>query len=69
LNNNQIKSIADICLNFPKLHTLILMNNQITDFRQIRNLKTLKGLRRLYLIGNPITESEFYYEKVILILP
>ena len=68
LSNNQIKDLS-VLKTLKNLKELYLSNNQINEFNQLENLKNCKNLEKLILKGNPICNSEKYFEKVINILP
>ena len=68
LSNNQIKDLS-VLKTLKNLKELYLSNNQINEFNQLENLKNNKNLEKLILKGNPVCNSEKYFEKVINILP
>ena len=49
----------------PKLHTLVLMSNDITTLAEIDPLAALPNLKSLYLLENPVTEKPDYRFYVI----
>ncbi|XP_037438924.1 U2 small nuclear ribonucleoprotein A'-like isoform X2 [Triticum dicoccoides] len=61
-----------ICSNIgellPKLHTLVLMSNDITTLAEIDPLAALPNLKSLYLLENPVTETADYRLYVIHML-
>ncbi|XP_044401274.1 U2 small nuclear ribonucleoprotein A'-like [Triticum aestivum] len=61
--------INHICSNIgellPNLHTLVLMNNDITSLAEIDPLAALPKLKSLYLLENPVTEKPDYRFYVI----
>lgn len=68
--NNSIKTIdteLDKCL--EHLIYLNLANNDISDFNQIKNLFSLKNLKSLVLIENPISKDPSYFSVVTSLLP
>ncbi|KAJ2708615.1 nuclear mRNA export, poly(A)+RNA binding protein [Coemansia spiralis] len=58
-----LRPVADIGAHFPKLKCLSLMNNMLSDFRELDCLSAagstvpLSALGELVLIGNPVTEA------------
>lgn len=57
---------------FKNLHflkELSLKNNLITDFREIQYLASCTNLQKLWLVGNPISNSWDYRAQIIKILP
>jgi len=70
LNNNRIVRIAeDLQENLPNLESIILTNNLIQDLGDIDPLVTVKSLRTLSLLKNPVINRRHYREYVIYKLP
>lgn len=59
-NNNRIRYIYGLGPNLPALENLLLMANRIEDFSEVKSLAACKNLKRLVLIGNPVTERPNY---------
>lgn len=69
-NNNKIQSIVpNLELNLPNLETLILTNNNIEDLSEIDNLSTVKTLRTLCMIRNPLAALKYYRLYTIYKIP
>lgn len=64
---NTIDSDLDKCL--KNLTYLNLANNDISDFNQIKNLYSLKTLKSLILIENPIFNDPNYFKIITTLLP
>ena len=56
LNNNKISRISNLGDSLRSLENLSLMNNRISDLKEIDNLYTCKNLIRLVLYNNIITQ-------------
>ncbi|CAD8159636.1 unnamed protein product [Paramecium octaurelia] len=69
LSNNRITILTNISDSLPNIENLILMNNRLTDFKELYQLRYCKKLKRLILHGNLITQQPDYRYKVIAILP
>jgi len=70
LNNNRLCRISKGLGEFlPRLITLILTGNKITNLEDIDNLAELPRLTHLSLINNPIAKQEYYRLYVIHKLP
>jgi len=70
LNNNRLCRISKGLGEFlPRLITLILTGNKITNLEDIDNLAELPRLTHLSLINNPIAKQEHYRLYVIHKLP
>lgn len=70
LSNNRIYKIAsNLEESIPNLERLILTNNHIQELGDIDALSTLKNLKILSLVNNPITEKPHYRYYVIFKLP
>ncbi|KAJ1733417.1 nuclear mRNA export, poly(A)+RNA binding protein [Coemansia biformis] len=60
---SSLKPVADIGAHFPKLKSLSLMNNMLSDFRELDCLSAagstvpLRALGELVLVGNPVSEA------------
>ncbi|XP_066993688.1 U2 small nuclear ribonucleoprotein A' [Anabrus simplex] len=70
LNNNRIVRIAEnleACL--PNLETLILTGNMIMELADLDPLITVKTLRTLALLHNPVQARHHYRQYVIFKLP
>ncbi|KAJ1955295.1 nuclear mRNA export, poly(A)+RNA binding protein [Dipsacomyces acuminosporus] len=61
---HSLKPIAELGYSFPNIRNLSLMNNMISDYRELNYLSSLgstaplKQLSELILIGNPLREAE-----------
>ena len=69
LNDNKIVVIETISDLFPKLESLSLMNNLISDFNELSKLATCANLKRLFLLNNPVVQQPNYRLFVISRLP
>jgi U2 small nuclear ribonucleoprotein A' len=70
LCNNRIARISpEIATSLPMLNTLTLTNNRLTSFSDVDALKDLKRLKRLTLLGNPVSKREDYRVYVAHVLP
>jgi hypothetical protein len=67
LFNNNIEKIENL-ENLANLNVLSLGNNQIKDVEYIRELRQFKNLRLLNLKGNPVCDSDDYYNVVFAFL-
>lgn len=70
MHNNIVKTIGENfaeCL--PNLHTLMLSNNDIKEFKDIMPLRKCKNLLRLSLYLNPITTLPNYKLIMIKLIP
>lgn len=70
LNNNRLVRVAEHleeCL--PSLESLILTNNNIQELGDLDNLTSIKTLRVLSLLRNPVTTKKHYRLYVIHKLP
>ncbi|ELU44494.1 small nuclear ribonucleoprotein polypeptide A [Rhizoctonia solani AG-1 IA] len=66
LASNRISHIApSIATSAPRLRTIVLTNNLITELADLKPLGTLKHLEFLTLLGNPVREKKNYREWVI----
>jgi len=66
LSNNRIVRISEgLEMNLPNLETLILINNSISELADLEPLATLKGLRMLSLLHNPVVTRRNYREYII----
>lgn len=69
-NNNKIQNVAsnlEMCL--PQLENLILTNNNIEDLNEIDQLSTIKTLRVLSLLRNPVASLKHYRLYTIFRIP
>lgn len=70
LNNNRISKIAkDLDESVPNLERLILTNNYIQELGDIDVLSSLKNLKVLSLINNPVTKKSHYRHYLIYQIP
>lgn len=70
LNNNRIMRISENLEEYiPNLDTLILTNNLVQELGDLDPLITLKNLRVLSLLRNPISSKKHYREYVIYKFP
>ena len=66
LASNRISHIApSIATSTPRLRTIVLTNNLITELADLKPLGTLKHLEFLSLLGNPVREKKHYREWAI----
>jgi len=66
LNNNRIVRISEgLEQNLPNLETLILTNNSIQELADLEPLTSIKGLRMLSLLHNPVVTRRNYREYII----
>lgn len=61
--------VPNLELNLPNLETLILTNNNIEDLSEIDNLSTVKTLRTLCMIRNPLAALKYYRLYTIYKIP
>ena len=70
LCNNRIARVAPGTQDaLPNLATLTLTNNRVTSFGDVDALAGLKRLKRLSLLGNPVSQREDYRLYVAHVLP
>lgn len=70
LCNNRIARVAPGLQDaLPALATLTLTNNRVTSFGDVDALAGLKRLKRLSLLGNPVSQREDYRLYVAHVLP
>ena len=70
LCNNRIARVAPGLQDaLPNLATLTLTNNRVTSFGDVDALAGLKRLKRLSLLGNPVSQREEYRLYVAHVLP
>lgn len=70
VSNNLITRIDDhIAHHVPCLTTLVLTNNAIAGFAQVKALHRLRLLEYLSLMGNPVSREKHYREFVVWCLP
>jgi len=70
LCNNRIARVAPGLQHaLPALATLTLTNNRVTSFGDVDALAGLKRLKRLSLLGNPVSQREDYRLYVAHVLP
>jgi len=69
LTNNRIKTIHGIAECLPNLENLFLMNNKISDLREVAKLGKCRKLQRLVLINNSVTQQLNYRPFVISRIP
>eukprot|EP00826_Nyctotherus_ovalis_P032466 TRINITY_DN2616_c0_g9_i4.p1 TRINITY_DN2616_c0_g9~~TRINITY_DN2616_c0_g9_i4.p1 ORF type:complete len:270 (+),score=101.22 TRINITY_DN2616_c0_g9_i4:235-1044(+) len=69
LNENAIANGLEALAVYPKLLTLELANNKITEPQQLQPLEVLKSLKSLVLDGCPLTEEENYRDEIFKLLP
>lgn len=62
LNRNKISRVESVDSFFPRLESLSLMSNAVSDFSQIAPLTECRSLRRLFLLNNPIAQKKDYRE-------
>lgn len=70
VNNNRVGRIAEgleECI--PNLESMILTNNNITELGDLDPLSTLKNLRFLSMLRNPVTSKKHYRLYVIHKIP
>jgi len=61
LSNNRISKIEnDLQMNLPNLEALILTNNQIQEIADLDPLMSIKTLKYLSLLDNPVTTKKHY---------
>lgn len=70
VNNNIVRRISDSFVEcVPNLHTLMLSNNDIREFKDVRALQNCKNLLRLSLYLNPISTIPNYKLIMIKLIP
>eukprot|EP00794_Sanderia_malayensis_P008056 gene8056-8919_t len=61
LNNNRVSRIQqNLEQSLPNLETLVLTNNNITELTDLEPLATVKSLRYLSLMRNPVANKQTY---------
>lgn len=66
LSNNLISRIdARLAWSLPRLTTLVLTNNQISSFAQLKGLSKFPMLEYVTLIGNPVAREKYYREWIV----
>lgn len=66
LSNNLISRIdARLAWSLPRLTSLVLTNNQIASFAQLKGLGKFPMLQYLTLIGNPVAREKYYREWIV----
>lgn len=69
-HNNSIKTIDRASMmRLKNLDSLTLTNNNIASVEEVKHLGSIRSLRHLSLVGNPITASATYRKEVIAALP
>ena len=68
LSHNQLASVTDIeeLAQLTAIQTIDLQQNQIVDVDIVNVLSSLKDLRVLYLVGNPVVKSIKHYRRVLI---
>ncbi len=70
LNNNKIQYVAVNLEHYvPNLETLVMTNNNIEELYEIDNLSTIKTLRTLSLLRNPVASLRHYRLYTIYKMP
>lgn len=70
LNNNRIQKVApNLEESVPQLERLVLTNNYIQELNELDVLSSLKNLKCLSLLHNPVTSKPNYRHYVIHKLP
>jgi len=70
LNNNRIVRVGEhLETMLPTLDTLVMTNNSIQELGDIDNLATIKTLRHISLLRNPVTSKKHYRFYIINKLP
>ncbi|XP_049830228.1 U2 small nuclear ribonucleoprotein A'-like [Schistocerca gregaria] len=70
LNNNRIVRISEgLEKSLPSLETLVLTGNQIQELADLDPLASIKSLRTLSLLHNPVTTRQHYRAYVIFRIP
>ncbi|KAL4401612.1 U2 snRNP complex subunit [Malassezia pachydermatis] len=70
MSNNLVSRIdPHIHKQLPYLQSLILTNNAVADYSQLSNLKRMRHLTYLSLMGNPIAREKHYREFIVWRLP
>lgn len=69
LCNNRISKIQNIGDSLPNIENIVLVNNKISDLRELENLIDCKSLVRLYLNGNPVACMPNYRLYAIFLIP
>lgn len=66
INNNRIVRVGDnLAESCPNLSELVLINNNLSDYREIKKLSTLKALTHISLLKNPISKTPHYRKFLI----
>ncbi|KAJ3117335.1 hypothetical protein HDU96_007125 [Phlyctochytrium bullatum] len=70
LMDNKITSLAFFeTTPFPELKHLDVSNNRIADIKELKSLKTLKGLARLNLMENKVCNTKGFRDEVFKLFP
>ncbi|EGR27861.1 small nuclear ribonucleoprotein polypeptide a, putative, partial [Ichthyophthirius multifiliis] len=69
LNNNKISKLSRINEALPNLENLCLMNNRITELKEIDSLSGCQKLQRLVLYNNVVTQAPDFRLYVISRIP
>jgi U2 small nuclear ribonucleoprotein A' len=69
LCNNRISKIHNIGDSLPGIENLVLVNNKVSDLRELENLMDCKCLTRLYLNGNPVASLPNYRIYTAFLIP
>ncbi|KAI0322320.1 leucine-rich repeat-domain-containing protein [Amylostereum chailletii] len=70
LANNRISTISSsLHLSAPHLTTLVLTNNNVSEFGDLESLREVRNLKHLSLLGNPVREKKWYREWIAWRLP
>lgn len=69
-SNNKIQHVcSNLEVNLPNLETLIIINNNIEDLTEIDQLASIKSLRTLSLLRNPVANLKHYRLYTIYRIP
>eukprot|EP00160_Parvularia_atlantis_P002912 Unigene12424_Nuclearia_a/m.37751 Unigene12424_Nuclearia_a/g.37751 ORF Unigene12424_Nuclearia_a/g.37751 Unigene12424_Nuclearia_a/m.37751 type:complete len:257 (+) Unigene12424_Nuclearia_a:2-772(+) len=70
ISNNRVGRVApDLQQALPRLHTLVLNNNLLSELADLQPMAQLTSLRTLSLIDNPCTRKQHYRLYVVHIMP
>ncbi|EME26305.1 U2 small nuclear ribonucleoprotein A' [Galdieria sulphuraria] len=69
-NNNKVVRVSkNVGKSLPNLVSLILTYNRLGSLSDLNELVHCKNLRRLSLVGNPVTRQKHYREYIIFLMP
>lgn len=67
--NNYVSRISALGSQLPGLHSLVLTNNEVAYFADLKHLKSLPSLQYLSLLDNPVRSKPHYRAYLVHVLP